>query len=220
MQLHCLLADEAAGASRHFLGCGNRATALCNVNCVHFRCGEQSERARLLQLDEHVHRTMLQGLKSSDRLAELLAGFQILDGGRMQCIHDSDRLRAQRGHGPVKHRVNDGHGLIERADHRLRPQFHTGELQVERARAVKQRILLAAEIFLVCLDDEQADPARIPGVAAGARRDDEFVRHRAMQNQRLLAFENEVIAVTRRACADVPQIETRCRFRVGERHDQ
>ena len=44
---------------------------------------------------------MLQRLEPADRQAELLAGLQVLHRGRVQRIHEADRLGAQRSHGAV-----------------------------------------------------------------------------------------------------------------------
>ena len=120
---------------------------------------------------------MLQGLKAADWLAELLSRLQVFHGRRMQCVHDADRFGAQRGHGPIQHRVNHRSGLIHGANHGIRTNLDPGELQIKRTSPVEQGIFLPAEILLVGRHNEQRDTALVRRRACGARRDNEFVCH-------------------------------------------
>ena len=58
----------------------HRAAAFRGVIRVGLHCGEQRNGLRLLEMDEHVHRAVLQDLKTADRLAELLARLDVFEG--------------------------------------------------------------------------------------------------------------------------------------------
>ena len=101
VQLDRLLPDEARALVDLHLGGGDRAAALGGVGlAAHHRCIE-GHAARLLDGDQHVHRTVLQRLEAADRDAELLAHLQVLDGDLVHPLHRADRFGAQRGRGGV-----------------------------------------------------------------------------------------------------------------------
>ena len=81
MQLHRLLAHEAAGISNLYFGGGNGLGALYRIFIADFQIDHVAHGSGLLTLHEHIDHAMLQNLELGQRHTELYPRLEILVGG-------------------------------------------------------------------------------------------------------------------------------------------
>src|SRR5271155_2342280 len=117
VELNAPLADEASRArDLHLrrrectlaLG-GRRILEQCHRSIVRYRTRE-------FELDEHVHRVVLERLERSDRYAELLARLQVLNGLALHDRHVTDGLCRERSETRVDDAVDEGQAFAELAE--------------------------------------------------------------------------------------------------------
>ena len=116
MQLHCVLADEAAGIPDLHFRCGDGASALAGIFLLHHHRGEHRHGARLFERDEHVGCGVLEYLEAADMRAELVAYLHVFDGRLVHVPHHADGFCAQGRNGFLDDARDHREGLVAGAD--------------------------------------------------------------------------------------------------------
>ncbi len=106
MQLDRLLADQPPRFAHLNFRRGDVAAAFLRIT-IQRQCRERRHAARKFDMHQHIHRAVLQGLKTADGDAKLVARLQIFGCQIQRVGHHADGFRRQGRIGFIKHRVKN-----------------------------------------------------------------------------------------------------------------
>src|SRR5262245_42055235 len=158
---------------------------------------------------------VLNGLKISDRLAELLPFARVLDGVIQRALRETDHLRTDCDAAFVQ-RFN--RGAIALADFAEDvPAGHGTVLEEQFARAAgadAQLVFFLAnrETGKIALDEKRGDAA-VPGFGIDGGEDDEQIRLAAVRDPELAAGQRPAVAALHGACRQRERIAARSALR-------
>ena len=216
VQLHGLLADEAHRLSDIGLGAGHGAAARGNITVAGVHGGNDRHGAGLLRGDVHIRHAMLQRLEGADGDAELLAGFQIIQGRLIERGRDSQSLGAQRGNTQVHRALQDVERLVRPADQLIAVHGDVLQLQVGGSAAGMSGVREQGQARGIAPNEEQRYARRIGHIAAAARRHEKPVRRRGIEHHCLAASQTPAVAASDSAACNMRQRITSRRLVGGE----
>jgi len=163
---------------------------------------------------------MLQSLKATDRLSELLPRIQVLDRDPNQRLHDAHRLRAQRGEPQVQCRLDRRKRVALPAQSVALGHAYTVEVDVGGPLSVDGEIFRSASLRARPGSPKRAtgpgaSPAS-PAVRADAMK---HIGESCVRHHRLVTVEPKSIARGSRTRLDPRRIESRPGLEVSQSRD-
>jgi len=211
MRLDCVLPDEVDRAGNLRLGQAHGRLALVRRQ-VELQRAHQRHRGDLFDLDENVRHAVLQHLELADRLAELLALFDVVERALVQLVAHPAGLAADR-HGRF---VGEQFDQVDPAgDVRITGDGDVLEVDLARLEAVDGRVIAAHDAGESGIDQEQLHARTLARGPAGARGNKEVRRPRRGIDHRLVAREHEARAIRLRGGADIGEVVAALRLGIG-----
>ena len=195
MQLHSLLGDELGGLAEISLGGRDGKTAFASIQAIHPHGGHQHHRAALFQFDEHVHRPVLEHLKTADGDTELLAHPQVAQGAIQQLPHCPKSLGAGSCGGVVKRGVKRSKTHVCAAEHGIGRELHMVERDVRRHTATHQGIAFQGDTRCPRADLKETDALFVVVGTGGASTDQQALGIGGIEHAKLAAPQQPAIVV-------------------------
>ena len=145
VQLHRVLADEAAGLAHLHLEGGGRLLRLRPVALIHAHGRHVHQGLGLFVLHEHIDHAVLQHLELADGLAELLARLAVFHGVLVEHLHAAHGFGAHRQDAFVDDLFEQRQAAALPPNQGVRGDFHIGEGHFGGGEAIDGGIVAAAE---------------------------------------------------------------------------
>jgi len=183
---------------------------------VDFERSHQRHRARFLGVGEAVDHAVLQHLELADRHAELLAGLDVFQRGRVDRIHAAGRLGAQRHDRAIDGFFDGGERVVDRPQHRIGADRDLVEGQLRCPQRILGRVVAPRQALGLAVDQEEREALLVARAAAGAGEHDDGVGRRRVVDDALVAGERPAGAFLGRLERDVGEIVAALALQPGE----
>ena len=175
--------------------------------------GVVGQRLGVLDIDQHVGTFVLDPLIATDRLAEGLAQFGVIDGHVEDALRPAAHLGGERHGSGIDHPRQRRPAVVQLAEQRGLRHGHVVEPQLaEFAGLVDRRQHLDAEPDSVLRHDKKTDAVFHGAAVAGARRDDDDVGEMRVRNEHLAARQRETAGTAARRHHDAGRVPARIRL--------
>ena len=215
MQLHGLLAHEAAGLADLHLGSGRGLLALGFV-LAQLQVDHVGDGHGLLMVHEHVHHAVLQHLELADGHTKLLAGLAVLDRVIDQHLHAAAGFSRQGSDALVGDELDERQAVVDVADDGVGTDLDVLEGDFRGAGAVHRRVIAGGNAGCALVHDEDGDAVGVTLAAGGAGGHNQLVSPRTGQHDGLAAVDDEAVAVLLGRRGDVGQVVAALRLGIGE----
>ena len=178
------------------------------------------QRTGVLDLDHHVHALMLDGLKTADRLAELDPLLGVGDRHIELLLAGADHLGTQTGHGLVERPLDNRPARADLAQDLGGGHGHILEGHMALATGHIHRLELGdRHPGRLGIDHKQTDAVLGRCALPGPRHHDNLIRHMRVGHEKLLARQQEILALGRRRQRHAARVIAAALFGQGQAQD-